>query len=280
MTTSCILFFSKAGIVGASDSDFSIRPMSKNSPVAMVVNIYSPIPWKTIIDDYLLENESKAFSTVKELYECFLNYFKERKIPASIFKKKTQEHILLMGFNNNDLYPSLIGSQIEVDDENHLVLTDFYKRNVCYEDDAFYAAIGDFNFVSPILAGATDSFMEALQNNEEKLLSSYRDNLLAKVNGMPHEKEWSENLENFNIKEAVEEKITNAVQGVIQEIAVGIDTFSIQDMVDYAETLVNAEVRLRSLKQKVKSNNLGTREIAVITIPEGLKWIKHHLFAI
>lgn len=280
MTTSCILFFSKAGIVGASDSDFSIRPMSKKCPVAIAVNTYSPIPWKMIIDDYLLENEGKSFSTVKELYESFLNYFKERQVPASVFKNKPEEHILFMGFNEDNLYPSLMDSQIEANDENHLVLTDFYEKNVNHEDFAFYAAIGDFKFVSPILAGATDSFMESIQKNEEKLLSIYRDNLLVKVKGMPNEKKLINDLENFNIKEAIEEKIVNSISGVLREVFVGIDTFSIQDMVDYAESLVNAEVRLRSLKNKENGSHLGTREIAVITIPEGLTWIKHHLFAI
>lgn len=280
MTTSCIAFFSKAGIVAASDSDFSIRPMSKEIAVAVAVNIYSPIPWKSIIDDYLLGNENKSMSTIKELYESFQTYFKERKISSSIFKKNPEEHILFMGFDENDLYPSLLSAKIVATDENLLVLTDFYERVVNHEDFAFFAAIGDFNFVSPILAGATDPFMEVVQRNEIKLLSIYREKLLEKIKGKPSEKEWKDNIQNFEIKQAVEEKMFNSIHGILREIAVGIDTFSIQDMVDYAESLVNAEVRLRCLKHKEKGTYSGTREIAVITIPEGLTWIKHHLFAI
>ena len=280
MTTSCIVFFSKAGIVAASDSDFSIRPMSKKYPVAMSVNIYSPIPWKTIIDDYLLENENCSFSTIREMTDSFISYFNHRKLSSSIFKKDPDEIIYFMGFNENDIYPSLIALKIDADDKKQLILSDFFARNVSPEDFSFYAPIGDFKFVSPILAGATVQFMDTVQKNEVKLLTIYRDKLLEKVKGMPFEKKWSEKLQNFNIKEAVDEMITNAVQSVMREIAIGIDTFSIKDMVDYAETLVNAEVRLRSLKNKEKGFQRGTREIAVITIPEGLTWIKHHLFAI
>lgn len=280
MTTSCIAFFSKAGIVAASDSDFSIRPMSKKSPVAMAVNTYSPVPWKSLIDDYLLENENCSFPSLREPADSFVSFFNKREISSSIFKKNPDEVIYLMGFNENDIYPSLMALKIDVDERNKLILSDYFERNVSHEDFSFYATIGDFNFVSPILAGATDPFMETVQKKEIKLLTIYRDKLFEKVKGMPFEKEWSEKLQNFNIKEGVDEKIINAVQNVMNEIAVGIDTFSIQDMVDYAESLVNAEIRLRSLKQKAKGDNLGTREIAVITIPEGLTWIKHHLFAI
>ena len=280
MTTSCIAFFSKAGIVAASDSDFSIRPMSKNSPVAMAVNTLTPIPWKTIIDEYLLENENRSFSSVNKFFESFKEYFIEKKISSSIFKKDQQEHIFLMGFNDEDIYPTLLVSKIEVSEDSYLYFSEFYERNVCHEDSAFFAVIGDFNFVSPILAGATDPFMEIVSKNEIKLLNRYKDKLLEKVKGMPQEKEWNEKIENFNVKDAVEENITSAVQEILNEVDKGIDTFSIQEMVDYAESLVNAELRLRSLKHKEKEITLGTREISVITIPEGLTWIKHHLFAI
>lgn len=280
MTTSCLAFFSKAGIVAASDSDFSIRQISKSCPVAVAVNTYSPIPWKTIIDDYILENEKRSFSTIKEAYDSFAIFFKDRKVSASIFKKKPKENIFIFGFNENDLYPTLIGANIGTEEEGYLDLSDFFERNVSYDDFAFYTGIGDFDFVSPILLGITENFMETVQQNEVKLLSLYRNKLLEKVKGMPFENEWRAKLENFNIEEAVEDKLSNAVGETVREIAIGIDTFSIQEMVDYAEALVNAEVRLRRLKHKEGVTHLGTREIAVITIPEGLTWIKHHLFAI
>lgn len=280
MTTSCIAFFSKAGIVAASDSDFSIRPLSKKYPAAIAVNIHSVIPWKNIIDEYILENDSRTFSTLIEFYDSFENFFKGRKIESSMFKKNPEEHFYLMGFNEDDLYPTLIGANIGVDEHNILNISDSFERNVNLEDYAFYAPIGDFNFVSPILAGASDSFMEAVKKNEIKLLTLYKDKLLDKVKGMPKEKEWSDKINSFDINTTVDERMVESMNKVLTQISLGIDTFSIEEMVDYAESLVNAEIRLRNLKQRDLRNSYGTREIAVITIPEGFTWIKHHLFAI
>ncbi len=65
MTTSSIVFLSMAGIVAASDSDYSLRPLSKKFPGMIAVNIYSPIPWKSIIDHDMLENDSRSFSTLR-----------------------------------------------------------------------------------------------------------------------------------------------------------------------------------------------------------------------
>ena len=280
MTTSCITFLSKSGIVAVSDSDFSIRPLSKKFPGIIVVNTYSPIPWKTIIDDYLLENDSTSFSTLKEAHDSFTSYFKKRKISGSVLKKQSKDSLLFMGFNEKGIYPTLIEAEIENRGSADLEFSEFYERNISHEDSSFYNYIGNFDLVAPILAGASDSFMESVQKIENKLLSSYRAKLIGKMNDLSIESKWIDKVNDFDIETAVDEKICDSIRNVLNEVSVGIDTLSIQEMVDYAESLLNAEIRLRNLKHKVKGNPYGTREIAVVTIPEGLTWIKHHLFAI
>lgn len=280
MTTSCIAFFSQAGIVAASDSDFSIRPLSKVSPIAIAVNISASIPWKAIIDDYLLQDDSRHFATLEVAYDSFAEYFRERKIPASSIKKDSKEHILFMGYNENNIYPSLVGADIRRDDKPELEFSDFFVRHVTHLDPAFYNAIGDFNFVSPVLAGASDPVIEAIAGIEVKLLSNYRSVLINKMEETNFRKKWISKARNFDIENAVDDKLCDSIQSVMEDVTTGLDSLSIGEMVGYAESLVNAEGRLRLLRNKGKGNYPGTREIAVFTIPEGITWIKHSLFAL
>ena len=53
MKTSFIAFLNKHGIACASDTDMTLYALSKQEPVAIAVNPYSPIPWDNIINAYL-----------------------------------------------------------------------------------------------------------------------------------------------------------------------------------------------------------------------------------
>ena len=53
MNTSFVAYMNKRGIACASDTDMTMYALSKQEPVALAVNSYSPIPWDTIINDYL-----------------------------------------------------------------------------------------------------------------------------------------------------------------------------------------------------------------------------------
>ena len=75
-------------------------------------------------------------------------------------------------------------------------------------------------------------------------------------------------------------KIYEATEKTYDSVLEGIETFSVEDMVMAAETIVNAEVRLGHLSTGCKKPLNATHEIAVITRAEGLTWIKHSLYAI
>lgn len=280
MTTSCIAIFSRGGIVAASDSDFSIRPLSKTSPVAMAVNTHSSIPWKSIIDDYLLQVTFRHFATVEDAYESFADYFRERKIPAACIEKDCKENILFMGYNENYLYPSMALADITRDDKIDLDISDPFVLDVSQIDSGFYYVIGNLDFVSPLLSGASDSIIEAVKINEIKLLSNYRTALIEKIEGMNADKKWINNVRNFDIENAVDDKLSYSIDSVMDEVMVEFDSLSIGEIAVYAESLINTECQLRILRNKGNGNCFGTREIAVLTSTEGLTWIKHSLFAI
>lgn len=79
---------------------------------------------------------------------------------------------------------------------------------------------------------------------------------------------------------AVPKPVTKATKKAFERAYEGISTFSIEELVSTAETLVNANVWLLHLKEGVKGLLGHTREIAALTRAEGFTWIKHSLFAI
>ena len=58
----------------------------------------------------------------------------------------------------------------------------------------------------------------------------------------------------------------------------GVDSFSIEDMVTAVETLVQSNAELVNLRTGKPGEAAEVKEIAVLTIPEGLTWIKHSLY--
>ena len=58
----------------------------------------------------------------------------------------------------------------------------------------------------------------------------------------------------------------------------GVDAFSIEEMVTAVESIVNANAKLSHLHAGAKGKHGETKEIAVMTIPEGLTWIKHSVY--
>ena len=96
-----------------------------------------------------------------------------------------------------------------------------------------------------------------------------------------HSKIPNDDLENFNAMAILPcGNVEKASSRILHEVNIGIDTFSMEEMVTSAESLVNANVRLNHLKNGGKGLVGQTREIAVLTRAEGFTWIKHSLFAI
>jgi prepilin-type N-terminal cleavage/methylation domain-containing protein len=75
-----------------------------------------------------------------------------------------------------------------------------------------------------------------------------------------------------------DKKLGAAAKKAYNEASIGIDSFSIEDMVNTVETFVDANVNLNHLRSGGKEKLSATRELAVITRYEGLTWIKHGLY--
>jgi hypothetical protein len=112
------------------------------------------------------------------------------------------------------------------------------------------------------------------------LFESYKDRVKKHFADTEFTSYVTQELDSYNIEDSYYQTFYNAYGEVTSRTDMGLNTFSVEDLVTAVETLVNAEVRLKHLLSKGKEYPHLTKEIAVITRIEGLTWLKHSLFAL
>ena len=282
MKTTFVAISNMSGIACASDTDRTIYGLSKSLPVAVAVNPRSPIPWEDIINDYLIAGEIQE-------HEAFAEYgddFERRlsKVPVSkSFENLTYEegNIIFMGYGKEDLFPCIYDVTVSLDPEKQIL---YYSQKelqpLSHENEADIRYLGDLESVSTLIWGTTDQSWDKCLKELKKVYDVYKRRVRKQFEGTQYEQEVEDQLARFDAERIFYKRIEECSEKVCDQVLSGIETFSIQDMVDAAETLVNAEVRLDHLSAGLKAPSQSIREIAVLTRIEGLTWIKHSLFAL
>ena len=282
METIFIALSNMSGIACASDRDHTLYQLSKKVPLALAVSPSSPIPWDSIIEQYKRTaglEEKEEFSDYASHFLSFLSTIPVDK--SWKFHSRHDFNIIFMGYGKEDLFPSIYDVILKVNPDNNTFEEDFSEYNkISHNNDATFNMLGDFEEVSTLLYGATQDTRTMLYENLIKIYEVYKERITEKFKGTEYEAYVQKNLETFDVEENVANKINSATDNVISQVLRGLDTFSIEDLVSAAETLVNAEVRLKHLLSQGEEHPHSTKEIAVITRIEGVTWLKHSLFAL
>lgn len=282
MSTTCIAISNMSGIVCASDTDHTIYQLSKTYPLAVAVNSYSPIPWGKIINSYkrLVKPEEKK--NFEDYAKDFEKYLISIPVSENISNLSTEDsNIIFMGYGKDDLFPQIYDTCICLANGKwkfDVDRTEIFK--VSHQKYASINLLGNLDSVYTLIWGAARDVNETLLENHLKTFNIYKERVLKRFKGTKYESFVVKKLEEYDAKEEFMMKLNEAVDETYSSVLIGIDTFSVEDMVMAAETIVNAEVRLDHLGSGCKTPLNTTREIAVITRVEGLTWIKHSLFAI
>lgn len=282
MLTTFIALSSMSGIACASNTDHTIYQLSKKQPLALAVNSYSPIPWDSIINAYKTKGEPECKEDFEDYAKDFLNYL------SSVSMKKNwknlsddEANIIFMGFGQEDLFPCAYDVLLGYDnDTNHLEMKEHLYTRISHQNQAYFNMLGNLGSVSTILWGSTNDTKNFLLKKHVELFDVYKKRVLEKFKGTEFEVFVTRKLDAYNPEASYMDAINNATNSYLEEILRGLDSFSIEEMVTAAETIVNAEVRLDHLKSGCKEPLHNTKEIAVITRVEGLTWIKHSLYAL
>ena len=278
----CIALTNMSGIACASDRDHTIYQLSKRVPFAVAVNPDSPIPWYSIIEQFQLSGEpeeSEEFSDYVTHFVSFLsNHFAEKSwsdLPAD------DTNVFFMGYGKEDLFPSVYDTVLKVNPENgQFEATQVGYNKISHQVCTAINHLCDIDSVSTLLFGVTNQTREALLPIYTKLFESYKDRVKKHFADTEFTSYVTQELGSYNIEDSYYQTFYNAYGEVTSRTSMGLNTFSVEDLVTAVETLVNAEVRLKHLLSKGKEYPHLTKEIAVITRIEGLTWLKHSLFAL
>lgn len=281
---SFLAIYNQSGIACASDTDNTIYRLSKEEPVAIAICPYSPIPWECIITQYLRKGEPEHHKTLEEYARDFETFFQQFHADKAWNKLGINElNLIFLGYGQDEIYPSVCDIQIEVDEETEkmkLGEIGIKQINLSRDENAGYNWNGNFERLASILFGATEQVKNFATEKQFDLFHAYKQRVIEKFKGTQYEEYVNKCLSNYPEEIAVPKPVTKATTKAFERAYEGISTFSIEELVSTAETLVNANVRLLHLKEGGKGLLGHTREIAVLTRAEGFTWIKHSLFAI
>lgn len=279
MCPSFFALFTKAGIACAADTDHTIYRLSKDLPVALAVNPSSPIPWDKIIEEYKRGLNHKSQESLEDYaadFNAFLSTYKVEKALGTL--SHYDANIIFFGFGSEDIYPSAYDVNVMIDENGMLGLDMSFVHKISNREYSFFHFLGDFDSVSTLLFGATKKTITFYYEQHVALWEEYARRVTEKFKGTEYEEYVNSHLGNYDYQSHIELILKKATSGVLKELSIGFSSFGIEDMVTAVETIVNANAKLNHLRSGAPGKPGEAKEIAVMTIPEGLSWIKHSLY--
>ena len=279
MIPSFFALFSKAGIACAADTDHTVYRLSKDLPVALAVNPLSPIPWDKLIEEYKSLLDPKPKKKITEYaagFEAFLATISVEKAWETL--SPYDANIIFFGFGSEDIYPSAYDVNVMVKDSAKLGFDEGTVYKVPETESSFFLFLGDFDSVSTLLFGASERTQTFFLNQSVSLWSEYARRVMEKFKGTEYEQYVKNHLDRYDCRDDIQAVIDQATSDVNHELSIGFSSFGVEDMVTAVETIVNANTKLNHLRSGAPGKPGNAQEIAVVTIPEGLSWIKHSLY--
>ena len=187
-------------------------------------------------------------------------------------------NIIFFGFGKEDIYPSACKVSLSVSESGVLEVGELETKCITQLKEAFFQTLGDFESVFTLLFGATTKTREFFVEKHTKQFEEYSKRVMEKFEGTEYEDYVTQQLAAFDAEEEICKIISNATEKTLNDLYTGIDSFSVEEMVTAVESIVNANAKLSRLHSGAKGKHGETKEIAVVTIPEGLSWIKHSIY--
>lgn len=270
---SFIALMNKTGIACAASDDFSIYKLSSKEPLAIAVNPKSEIPWEKIIGKYKQSGEPEPQITLALYAEQLLSFMNGLGLTSLGLK---DDKVVLLGYGSQDIYPSVYSFSLDTDADGVFVMTEIENEQISGQTPTTFVTLGDFERISPILYGASSRIRGYYEEKQRVAKSEFMSRLHNLFSGTEYEKAAEENLAGYDSNS--DTVFSGANKMVVKDVNIGLSSFSISDLVTSAETIINANTRLSHLFAGVRPPLECVSEMAVITRPEGLKWVKHSIF--
>lgn len=282
MNTSFVAFLNKHGIACASDTDMTLYTLSRQEPVAVAVNQYSPIPWDTIINTYLKRGEIAKHDVFGDYARDFCNYLCAVEANPAC-KKMTDDdgNIVFLGFGADDLFPSAVDIMVRYDEETGKLVCDFdIERGIDHDNETDFFTLSHFENTQPVIYGISDIIRQKLIDKQVELINVFKERIMDTVKGTKFEEGVRNKLTEYDAAARFKEHTYQQSYNQLDRIGTALDSFNIEDLVKVVEDFVDAKVQLDHLKAGGKGELPHTKELAVITRTEGVVYIKHCLFGL
>jgi len=165
-----------------------------------------------------------------------------------------------------------------IKDDGALGLGESCSHYITQREPAFFHMLGSFESVSTLLFGATSKTRGFFYKWYVDIFGTYANRIEEKFKGTKYEQYVKDHLEAYDYRREVASRIDKATDKTLSDLARGVDSFSVEDMVTAVESIVTANVKLNHLRSGAVGKPGDAKEIAVITIPEGISWIKHSIY--
>ena len=263
--------FNRWGTALASNLPGTIFHLYENPAVALIYNPSSELNLECFIKDFKERIFSTPPTTVKDVVSRFNDFLNAASGKPQIEKEKKQE-IIFIGFNSHEIYPLEIKCEVSVNFDGKIDLRVKTEKKINIINTAFFSTLGDFNYVLPVVDGVSPDFESTIKKRIENEIIKLQDKLIQKALRMDPE------LKPEDLKEAFLQDECLRILRMSREICyydsvLGLETFSVEEMGDAVENLINTETCFSNPNKGRNQTNLVC-ERAVMTIPEGFTWIK------
>lgn len=215
----------------------------------------------------------------KLLIELALNLFS--KIPEKFFRPYFSG-IVIMGFGNEDIFPSLQSFLLEGVVNNVLQYKKHAENNINFETTAVIRAFAQKEMVVTFMEGVSPNYEKEIEKYFSQICDEYPQIIIENINKLNNEmevelkkklkkisNEWKEKNK-IKLREYRRKKYINPVIN-------GVSILPKKELAAMAESLVS----LTSFKKKVtieEETVAGPIDVAIISKGDGFIWIKRKLY--
>ena len=259
-----ILMMNMHGAVMAADKDLTIFRYSDKIPFALITDPASRLPWDRIWNEFQLDSE-----IADDYYGSFVTFLQTRLQKET--DKVANDQIVLVYYRPHKIFPESNSLLIQMID-GYLTIKDEGQDSVI---SAYHTThlqrIGDFENMSALLDGS-------IINKKEELLDKFNDMSDSIIDSAKDGKQKLKiNIALSGIKPEIEALIQKYCKNYEEGIIKAISCSHIEDMVRMVENLIDTEGQQHHL-QHPDEEVARTKEIAIVTLAEGFRWIKHSLY--
>jgi len=259
-----ILMMNMQGAVMAADKDSTIFRYSDKVPFALMTEPKSKLPWEEIWEGFRSKNlltDDDTFGQQINAFSDFTSKYLSEHTDLPFYDEELTYNTICVGYEPGDMFPrSAIFKMAK--ERWWLKVTHIKTITISRDCYNFYQATSACPNLKILFGGMSKRIADALQDELACQLGEILKTEAYLIKESPvFQKDYYDNIDNIE-----KDPLTDDA----------FKYFTIKDMVAMEENLIDIENLSQS--STIALGGSYTREIGVLTLAEGFKWIRHSLY--